>query len=362
MAHVFISYSHIDKRFATDLKWQVEDYGFSVWIDKRIPIGTISQEEIAEKLNQSVAVLLVITPNALNSEYVNYEWHFALSRNIPLIPIYLKLVDKLPYPLPNIQYVDFRDKRRWGKLFGRLKELEIENNGNSNVDNVEKINPTINNLLHDLKHKDVHVRVGAAKVLKQFEDDSAIDGLLQALRDKDSRVREEAAASLEKKFREDVPFALLVNLHKDKDAKVRIASATSLAIIATPEAISGLIEAALNDNYEVREACINGLEAIDWSIADQEHDNEYVASLEEFLLNCNEYIEEQASLNTAQSNEKTVGVASIQSSLNSLNNLLRSRTITDELGLCERIASILQEIGTPKALAVVEEWRRNQQT
>ena len=359
MSHIFISYNHTDKRFAYELKRQVEDYGFSVWIDQRIPIGALSQDEIAEKLKESIAVFLVITPNALKSEYVDYEWHFALNTNIPLIPIYLKEVDKLPYPLRNVQYIDFRVKRHWGKLFERLKKLESTNTNNSKKEAVEKVNPIVERLLRGLKHKNVSTRIGSAKTLSQFEDDAAIDGLLDALNDPNNQVREQAAYSLAKRERDDIPFSLLVNLHGDKNAEVRSAAATSLGTLATPEAISGLIEAIFNnDDYGVREACINSLEMLDWSIADTDHDDEYIASLTELLSNCGEYVEEQSSLKDKQSHLNDDG---LESAMASGTMRLRLMVITREIELCEKIASILEEIGTPEALAAAEEWRRKQQ-
>jgi HEAT repeat protein len=123
MAHVFISYKREDKVFALELRQQLIDAGFQVWIDEAIRAGRKWRDEIDEKLRESFAVVLIVTSEAMKSEYVTYEWIFALGAGIEVVPLYLRTIEKFPYRLEDFQYVDFREKHLWGKLIHRLQEV-----------------------------------------------------------------------------------------------------------------------------------------------------------------------------------------------------------------------------------------------
>jgi hypothetical protein len=62
-------------------------------------------------------VILILSPSAIESAYVTYEWAYALGRNRRLIPILRTPTETHPV-LENMQYLDFTDHRSrpWGRL------------------------------------------------------------------------------------------------------------------------------------------------------------------------------------------------------------------------------------------------------
>jgi len=80
--------------------------GFNIWYDEGISVGEKWIKSIVENINRSTAFLVFITPNIIDSEYVNKEINYALSRNKPFYSVYLKdtkLPDKLEFQIAGIQ-------------------------------------------------------------------------------------------------------------------------------------------------------------------------------------------------------------------------------------------------------------------
>lgn len=88
---VFISYAREDSGFADELEAKMAEGGFRPWRDKRdIRGGEHWREAIDKAIRESKALVLIMTPAAKRSEYVTYEWGFALGAKVPVIPIILK--------------------------------------------------------------------------------------------------------------------------------------------------------------------------------------------------------------------------------------------------------------------------------
>lgn len=375
MAHIFISYSHNDFEFAENLELRLQKEGFETWMDEeRLTAGEDWREEIDIAIKDSFALLLVLTPKALESRYVTYEWSFAWGNGKKVIPLLLNQVDddKLHPRLDRRQHLDFttRKGRPWSKLFQRLKELEKAFQEASNIKLVQEqkvvesgklSNSIVVKLLNDLNEGNASTRLGVIKTLRQFDDDDAIDGLIKALLDGDRGVRKEAAIALGEKSRDDIPYALLVRLYGDQVVEVRIAAANSLADLGTTEAIDGLIDVATTVNdYDLREACIYRLADFVWSSEDQK----YVPVLRKYLVDHQDNIDQRNKLELTQSDTAKGGLQVVAESLMNVDRLLQLRIVTAEIDLCDAVASILEQIGTPEALAADEVWqrkRKNQQ-
>lgn len=111
--HVFISYSKKDHAFAEKLLSDLERSGFEMWIDdKAIEPGTPDWESsIRRAIDESYDVILVCTPNTVNSQYVQAETKLAQKHDRRIIPIWARgdyWVDCIPLGLVNYQYIDFR--------------------------------------------------------------------------------------------------------------------------------------------------------------------------------------------------------------------------------------------------------------
>jgi hypothetical protein len=126
MAHVFISYKRDDVAFAKELEDQLRNANFEVWRDEQIPGGKKWLEEIESQIYESFVVIVVITPEATKSEWVNYERIFAHGAEIDVIPVYLKTIKNFPNRLDDYQLIDFRSKYEWGELISRLANISDE--------------------------------------------------------------------------------------------------------------------------------------------------------------------------------------------------------------------------------------------
>jgi len=120
---VFISHDHDDADFAELLKLRLEKEGIVCWLDtERLKIGQDWREEIDRGIENSAAVIAIMTPEARKSEYVTYEWAFAWGKGKKLFPIMLKQTQLHPR-LESLQYLNFTDHsaRPWNELLSSLK-------------------------------------------------------------------------------------------------------------------------------------------------------------------------------------------------------------------------------------------------
>ncbi len=88
MSHIFISYSSEDLREAETLHNALEGAGYKVWRDKT----NIREEwpvEIKDALNTASAVVVLLSKNALKSDWVNSELTYSVSNHIEVIPLAL---------------------------------------------------------------------------------------------------------------------------------------------------------------------------------------------------------------------------------------------------------------------------------
>lgn len=116
MAHIFISYSHIDKVYAHKLAQSLLIEGFSIWIDDRIDYGTTWPRVIQENLDACFAFILVMTPHSYESDWVQNELCRALEKKKPVFPLLLE-GDDAWLAIQSTQYVDVRSRELPPKSF-----------------------------------------------------------------------------------------------------------------------------------------------------------------------------------------------------------------------------------------------------
>jgi hypothetical protein len=92
---VFISYSSIDKQTAFEICYILEQQDLKCWIAPRdITIGQPYASEIMKGIRATKIVVLVMSENSLNSEYVLQEIKNAADYQRPILPF--KIDDALP--------------------------------------------------------------------------------------------------------------------------------------------------------------------------------------------------------------------------------------------------------------------------
>ena len=76
---VFISYSHKESQLAEALALALDEAGMEAWYDRtEIQTGEIFSDEIKKGLNQSTAMIVLLGPHTINSNYVRNEINHAL--------------------------------------------------------------------------------------------------------------------------------------------------------------------------------------------------------------------------------------------------------------------------------------------
>ncbi|HEX5807171.1 MAG TPA: toll/interleukin-1 receptor domain-containing protein, partial [Anaerolineales bacterium] len=90
MGHVFISYSHKDTGYAHALASELQGKGFDVWIDERLDYGSQWPHEVQKQLDSCSAFILIMSPRAYASEWVQSELQRAKRKIKPVFPLLLE--------------------------------------------------------------------------------------------------------------------------------------------------------------------------------------------------------------------------------------------------------------------------------
>ena len=119
MQQIFVSYSRKDIDFARKLAGDLEKAGYDVWWDLTdLRGGDDWVKTIPAAIASSQHVIVVLTPDAIESEWVRKEYTQALSLHKKIIPILLK-PGSVPFALNTINFVNFTS----GEYEDRFKEL-----------------------------------------------------------------------------------------------------------------------------------------------------------------------------------------------------------------------------------------------
>ena len=106
---VFVSYSRADwDDFVSDLVKRLTDKGFRLWIDQDLIVGGDEwMDTIGEALDVCKVLVLVMSPEALESRYVKMEYRYFVNHDKKILPILCREVDRIPFELSTTQHVDF---------------------------------------------------------------------------------------------------------------------------------------------------------------------------------------------------------------------------------------------------------------
>jgi len=104
MADIFISYKHENRGSARAIAEMFTRHGFNVWWDIELLPGQKFAAEINSVINTAKAVVVLWTPDAINSYWVKSEAAIAMERGI-LIPAWLEKID-LPAPYNTLHTID----------------------------------------------------------------------------------------------------------------------------------------------------------------------------------------------------------------------------------------------------------------
>lgn len=90
MSHIFISYAHIDSQYVFKLQEELETLGFSTWLDEDIEHGSRWWKRITKAIQECGAFLVVMTPEAEDSIWVEKEIMLAIENRKRIFGLLLR--------------------------------------------------------------------------------------------------------------------------------------------------------------------------------------------------------------------------------------------------------------------------------
>jgi hypothetical protein len=108
---VFLSYSRRNAEVMRRVRADLRAAGLNVWTDDNLQPGTPSWKiAIETAIQQSRSVVVLMSPDAKKSEWVERELNAAKTLNVPIFPILVKGESKtaVPFMLNGYQFVDIR--------------------------------------------------------------------------------------------------------------------------------------------------------------------------------------------------------------------------------------------------------------
>lgn len=315
MSHVFISYSHEDADFITKLDEICQDEHINTWVDKkRLKAGENWREAIDDGIKNSFALIVVLSPHAVVSPYVTYEWSFALGIGLEIIPVICRQIKfddnaqknreidsqltselenlnhryhiKIPKPeihprLNVFQYIDLSNEddnsQKWQTLITLIKEKQ--QNFRPQTVNVPREAPQI---VHDMVAKfdseDEKQRKNAIDSLSHMESNFAEEALVSALKHPIPDVRQWSAEKLgQKRSKKAIPE--LIHCVESNNDDVKRFAVIALIRIGGDEVVPGLIKVLKDKDREIVKKAIKALGDIGHSSAInyliQIEDNDY---------------------------------------------------------------------------------------
>ena len=111
--NIFCSYSRRDSPFAEEIVNFISSQGYSVWMDQSgIDGASIWTESIVEAIDESCAVILLVSSHSVNSHHVLKEISLAMEKNKVVFPLIIEKTD-LPrtfqYLLAGIQQIEMNE-------------------------------------------------------------------------------------------------------------------------------------------------------------------------------------------------------------------------------------------------------------
>lgn len=121
---IFVSYSRHDEAFARKLAlWLAKTLNMGVWIDvDDIQPGVKWSAAIQDGLDNCEVMVVIVTPESMESVNVEDEWQYFIDLGKPVVPILVRSA-VVPYQLRRIQWIDFSEPEEYNDS---LRQLIVE--------------------------------------------------------------------------------------------------------------------------------------------------------------------------------------------------------------------------------------------
>lgn len=112
MTQIFLSYARADGADAVArLRIELTRSGFKIWQDiENMMGGQAWKDQLRAALRKVDVVVVLLTPSAVTSKYVAWEWEMAQLLEKPVIPLLVTACD-VPNELARLHYHDLSDEQ-----------------------------------------------------------------------------------------------------------------------------------------------------------------------------------------------------------------------------------------------------------
>lgn len=144
MKQIFLSYARADgKDSAAKLRRELEQSGFKIWQDTTdMRGGQAWKDQLRQAIKSVDVVLVLLTPGAVASKYVNWEWETAITVEKQVIPL-LILPCEVPKELNDLHYHNLSTEQNYilgfASLIRDLHQTEISKSAEEPSDLPAKI-------------------------------------------------------------------------------------------------------------------------------------------------------------------------------------------------------------------------------
>jgi hypothetical protein len=124
---LFVSYARVDRLRVEELTAVLRAGGFEPWWDDRLDPGDDWKAELKARITSCEAFLCLLSTDAIESEWCQWELAQAAALSIPIVPILLRGGTKIPRAIENLHYLDATDGLRnldVAHLVGKLARLK----------------------------------------------------------------------------------------------------------------------------------------------------------------------------------------------------------------------------------------------
>ena len=126
MSKLFISYAHVDSQNVKKLLSKLKEVNISGWLDNAdIASGVEISSVLKESLRNASAVLVLISPASLRSQWVEFEVSAGQAIGKTIIPVIISgegIENELPPSISDIAYIDAR-KMSLDEVVSEIKKL-----------------------------------------------------------------------------------------------------------------------------------------------------------------------------------------------------------------------------------------------
>jgi len=329
MANIFISYAREDSDFAELVQGRLEKAGHNPKVDFEIlNVGDDWRDKLDQTIRQCQVLILIISPESNDSDYVNYEWAFALGAGLIIVPIEFRTAQIHPRMTP-LQRLNFTNKSRpWQRLFEQLDKL-LTASPETSISVPINATPVIKHAITALDSFNSEEKISAIETLAQIEDPLAKQVLTEALNHPVKSVR---IAAVEHYPDQTDPIILpqLIEAYQNEYEKGTFDSSSKnyerYALSDWQRKFSQFGTAAISHFIKVLSHSISNIRYFALKVLRDIGGSDASTAVSNLLTDDNEWVRHEAAVTLAKIGDKTV-IPSLRDALNDKSESVREAVV-----------------------------------